>query len=239
MKFLFVLILFITNILFSKDIHLLTEPRPPFQIETKNGLAGIGADLIKEIQKKVGNKKDITVFPWKRSYYLTMNKKGYALFLTTRSKEREKLFKWVGPISSINLKFFKNASREDLQINSLDDARKVSSIILEEDTISTQILKKLEFKNLDINSISNYVFDKLIENKADLYISDEISFRYRLKLLNLENKIVPVKMKPFYSAKLYIAFNKDTDDKTIQKWQKALDEIKKDGTYLKILERYK
>lgn len=45
-------------------------------------------------------------------------------FLTTKSKQRENLFKWVGPISSMEIRFFKNAFREDLTINSLEDAKK-------------------------------------------------------------------------------------------------------------------
>jgi len=38
---------------------------------------------------------------------------------------------------------------------------------------------------------------------------------------------------------LYIAFNKNTPDTIIEKWQKALDDIKKDGTYQKILNKYR
>ncbi len=38
---------------------------------------------------------------------------------------------------------------------------------------------------------------------------------------------------------LYIAFSKNTPDDEVKKWQAALDELKKDGTYQKIVDKYK
>ncbi len=63
---------------------------------------------------------------------------------------------------------------------------------------------------------------------------------YKLKNMNLRKKIVPVKMEEaIYESKLYIAFNKNTKNSIIKKWQKALNEIKTDGTYEKIINKYK
>ena len=224
----------------SDDIQPLTETWTPYQIEKKDGLSGISIDLVREIQKRIGNKNEIKVFPWKRGYNITLKKSGYALFLTTRSKQRENLFKWVGPVASMKLVFFKNVYRKDLKINSMDDAKKVKSIVVAEKTIAYEKLTEYKFKNLEINSLANYSLKKLQENKVDLYPVEYDAFVYKLKEMGLEDIIVPVQMKePIYESQLYIAFNKQTDEKTILKWQKALDEIKADGTYSEILKRYR
>ncbi len=234
-------IFIITLSVFATDgIQPLTETWTPYQMETKNGLTGISVDLIKEIQKRVGNTKEIKVFPWKRGYDITLNKKGYALFLTTKSKKREDLFKWVGPISSMRLVFFKNASRKDLKINSLKDAKKVDSIAVAQKTISHEKLTEYKFQNLKVNALANYSLTKLKENKVDLYPVEYHAFMYKLKKMGLDKKIIPVNMKEaIYESKLYIAFNKQTDNTIINKWQKVLDEIKSDGTYKQILNKYK
>jgi polar amino acid transport system substrate-binding protein len=237
----YILVLFFVIELFSQDtIQPLTEQWTPYQMETDKGLTGISVDLVKEIQKRIGNKKEIKLFPWSRGYNITLKKTGYALFLTTRSKKRENLFKWVGPVSSMRLTFFKNAHRTDLEINSLEDAKKVKSIVVANDTIANEKLMEYGFKNLELNKLANYSLKKLRENKIDLYPVEYHAFMYKLKGLGLDKVIVPVKMKePIYESKLYIAFNKDTDDETIKRWQSALDAIKKDGTYQEILNRYK
>lgn len=238
-KIIFIFLIFVS--IYAKDtIQPLTEIWTPYQMETKNGLHGISVDLIKEIQKRIGNTKKIQITTWNRGYDVTLNKKGYALFLTTRSEHREKLFKWVGPTTSMKLVFFKNKNRKDLKISTLEDAKKVDSIVVAKKTIAHEKLLEFGFKNLEINSLANYSFKKLRENKVDLYPVEYYGFRYKLKQLHLENEIVPVVMKnPIYESQLYIAFNINTDDTIIQKWQNALDKIKKDGTYEKILNRYK
>jgi polar amino acid transport system substrate-binding protein len=236
-----ILIFFISYYSYALDTtQLLTEIWTPYQMETEEGLEGISIDLVKEIQRRVGNTKKIQVTSWNRGYDLTLNKKGYALFLTTKSEERDKHFKWVGPISSMKLVFFKNKQRKDLNILSLDDAKKVNSIIVAKKTIEIEKLTEFGFENLEINSLANYSFKKLYDNKVDLYPVEYYGFLYKLKKLGLEEKIVPVKMKnPIFESQLYIAFNISTEDEVIKLWQDALNEIQKDGTYLKILNRYK
>jgi len=240
MKIILLIIIF-TFSLHAKDvIQPLTEPWMPYQMETEQGLEGISVDLVKEIQKRIGNEQKIKVYPWSRGYNLTLKKTGYALFLTTKSKKREKLFKWVGPISSMKLLFFKNANRKDLDIRSLEDAKKVKSIAVAVDNIAHQKLVELGFKNLYVNKLANYSLKKVLESKTDLYPTEYYSFLYELKKKNLQNKIVPVKMQePIMESQLYIAFNKETPQSVIKKWQDALDKIKKDGTYEKILKKYR
>jgi len=235
------LLLLISSVIHASDnIQPLTETWTPYQMETKDGLKGISIDLVKEIQSRIGNKKNIQITPWNKGYDVTLKNSGYALFLTTRSKKRENLFKWVGPVSSVRLVFFKNKKRKDLHIKTLEDAKKVDSIVVAKKTIANEKLLELGFENLEINTLANYSLTKLLENKVDLYPVAYDGFLYKLKKLNLENQIVPVEMKkPIYESKLYIAFNINTDDKIINKWQKSLDDIKNDGTYHKILNRYK
>ena len=229
-----------SNLIASDNIQPLTETWTPYQIESENGLSGISVDLVREIQKRIGNTKEIKVFSWNRGYNITLKKEGYALFLTTRSQKRENLFKWVGPISSMKLVFFKNHFRKDLNINSLEDAKRVKSIAVAQKTIAQEKLLEYGFKNLDINSLANYSLKKLQEDKTDLYPVEYHAFKYKLKGMDLEDKIIPVKMRePIYESKLYIAFNKQTDDKVKKNWQNALDEIKADGTYERILNRYR
>ena len=39
------------------------------------------------------------MMPWNRSYMTIQNENDIVVFLMTRTKEREELFKWVGPLA--------------------------------------------------------------------------------------------------------------------------------------------
>ena len=88
------------------DMVLLTENFPPYNM-AKNGknfaqdenINGIATDIVREIFKRADINYSLTLrFPWERIYKLTLEKPGYGVFVMARLPDREKLFKWVGPI---------------------------------------------------------------------------------------------------------------------------------------------
>ncbi|WP_158006870.1 transporter substrate-binding domain-containing protein [Piscirickettsia litoralis] len=93
---------------FAKLI-IITEQYPPFNYKDttkkagkKQQLTGIAVDILKQTYLNAGlklNLNDIKILPWSRGYYLAQQAHlTNMLFSTARTKEREDLFKWVGPI---------------------------------------------------------------------------------------------------------------------------------------------
>ena len=229
-----------TYSLSADKIKLLTEEYMPFQMITDGKLTGISIEIVQEIQKKVGNNEKIRLYPWNRGYNLTLKKEGYALFLTTRTKKREKLFKWVGPIINYDVLFFKLKSNTK-KYHTLTDAKKAKSIGVDKNDVKEQFLIENNFKNLQYkisgNKQSN--LEKLVNNQIELWPSGHKSALYMIKKYKLQNKVVATKIPLFVQASLNIAFNKNTPEFIIKKWQRALDDIKKDEVYSKILNKYK
>ncbi len=222
------------------EIKLLTENMSPWQMKDGDTLTGSSVEIIKEIQKRVNNKEKIIMLPWNRSYNMTLKKDGYALFSTTRTKQREDLFKWVGPLAKVGSSMYKHIDNKTIY-NSLYDARKAVNIVVTNNDVQEQYLSKLGFKNLTIrfDKSAQSNFQYLVKKKAELMPIPTSIGAYQLKKLGLKNKIVLTKIKPYFMKELYIAFNINTPDYIINRWQKALDKIKADGTYQKIMNRYK
>ncbi len=224
------------------DIKFMTESYPPFNFKSNGRLAGIAVNLIEEMFLKVGSKltrKDIEMLPWARAYlYITHStKEQIGLFSMTRSKEREHLFKWVGPLSESRIVLIAPKSKK-IVINSIDDINKHRVGVVRDD-VGEQllILKGVKSINLDV------VFDlqlnalKLVRNRIDLWACGEIVAKWTLK----QNNVNPNDYETVHvlqQGSNYFAFNLATDDQVINKLQKALDELKVDGTHEKILDRY-
>lgn len=113
LKFLVLLPLLICLSLIAKaevnpktNIILLTENYPPFNmsVNDKNfargdNIDGLSTDIVREMFKRANVKYRLSLrFPWSRIYKLTLQKRNYGLFSTTRTEAREDLFKWVGPL---------------------------------------------------------------------------------------------------------------------------------------------
>ena len=239
-KIIVISLLLVSISLAANKIKLLTEENPPFQMTIDEKLTGISIDIVKEIQRRVGNNEKIRVFPWNRGYNLTLKKEGYALFLTTRTEQREKLFKWVGPIVNYNVLFFKLKSNTK-EYRTLNDAKKAKSIGAVKNDAKEQLLIENNFKNLQYkisgNKQSN--LEKLVNGQIELWSSSNRSALYMIKKYKLQNKVVATKVPAFAQYSLNIAFNKDTPEYIIKKWQKALNDLKTDGIYIQIINKYK
>lgn len=215
---------------------IMTEEFPPFNHTEDGWLTGLSADIMTEILKRVGHPDNTKVLPWARAYTLIQNKEDHILYSMTRTEQRENLFKWVGPVASNKWVFFARKGH-DISINSLDDAKKVKKIGAYRNDAAELFLKTNGFTNIEsvLNDLANV--KKLVAGRIDLWIVGELQGFHKASLsvgsTQGMEKVFDVK-----DTQLYIAFSKSTPDAVIAKWQAALDEIKKEGLYDKILKKY-
>ena len=235
------ILIIISDLLRADNIKLMTEIFPPYQHHdtVNNKLIGISTEIVQEIQKRVNNTNKIKIYPWARGMKIVNKKENIALFSMLRTKERENKYKWVGPLSKIQLLFFKKKG-SDIVLNSIEDARKVKKIGVTKNVANYDILTSKGFKNLDVISsgADEKNIKKLVKKRIDLWLALKISGLYSAKSLGFKGEIVPIDNVIVFEGNLYIAFNKKTEDKIISKWQKALEELELSGTIDKIKERY-
>jgi polar amino acid transport system substrate-binding protein len=230
-----IFLIFFTVISLFANITLMSEENAPYNFTNQNGqFVGLATEIVHKINPN--GKQDIKVMKWAKAYNIIQKKSNKVLFAMTRNAQREKMFKWVGPIAYNKIVFFAKKG-SNIKINSLDDARHVNSIGTYKNDIGELILKKYGFANLDSvnNDLQN--LKKLKSGRINLWISSELRAIHDAKNIGIDNileKVFDVKIN-----ELYIAFSKDTSDVVIKSWQKALDELKASGEYDKILRKYK
>lgn len=221
----------------ADDITLLTEDTPPVNYLDENNMpAGLSVELVKEMAKRVGDPGQIQVVPWARGYKDAREKPNTALFSTTRTPDREPLFKWVGPLLNKEVVLYKKKGN-DLTISTIDDAKKVGMIGAYKDDSKEQLLKKKGFTNLDSSSEDTANPKKLVAGRIDLWISTTIQAGETCKLASVD----PAEIEPtltLQTQQLYLAFSKSTEDTVVTQWQRAFDEMVKDGTAARIRAKY-
>jgi len=240
LKILFFFLIFTVS-LHSKTLNLMTEIFPPYQYKSNidNSLIGISIEIIRAIQKELGTKDNIKVYPWSRGIKMLQKKKNTALFSMLRTKEREKKFKWVGPLTKMQLVFFKKRG-SSIVLNSLEDAKKISKIGVTRNVANYDILTEKGFENLDIikSGVDEQNIQKLVKGRIDLWLALKKSGLYNAKEMGCGGQITPIENIIVFEGDLYIAFNKDTKDSVINRWQNALDKIRKNRLITKIQARY-
>ncbi|WP_434559190.1 ABC transporter substrate-binding protein [Pseudomonas sp. Z5-35] len=219
---------------------LLTENFPPYNM-AKNGknfaqdenIHGIAVDIVREIFKRADITYSLTLrFPWERIYKLALENPGYGVFVMARLPEREKLFKWVGPIGPDDWIMLAKADSK-IALDSLEQARQYRIGAYKGDAIAETLAKQGLKPIVVLRDQDNA--KKLVNGQIDLWATGDPAGRYLARQEGVNDLKTVLR---FNSAELYLALNKDVPDEVVARLQKALDELRKEGAVDAIMARY-
>ncbi|POF40023.1 amino acid ABC transporter substrate-binding protein [Pseudomonas laurylsulfativorans] len=222
------------------DLVLLTENFPPYNM-AKNGknfaqdenINGIATDIVREIFKRADITYSLTLrFPWERIYKLTLEKPGYGVFVMARLPDREKLFKWVGPIGPDDWIMLAKADSK-ITLETLNDARKYKIGAYKGDAIAETLSKQGLNPIVVLRDQDNA--RKLVNGQIDLWATGDPAGRYLARQEGVNGLKTVLR---FNSAELYLALNRDVPDETVAKLQVALDQMRKEGRVDEIMAQY-
>lgn len=235
---------FVTTItLQATEIRMMTENYPPYNMEIDGELEGLSIDVLEAMLKQMNSKKDredIELLSWSESYSSALEVKNNMVFSTTRTKSREKLFKWVGPICKTIVGITALKSK-NIVIKNASDLNKYKIGAMKSDIGETLLLENSISKN------NIYTIDGTNSLATSFYriereIIDMLAYETKVAFYSIDlNGYEIDDYEVVYTLEkndLYFAFNKQTSDLVIQKWQKALDNIKSNGIYDKIIKNY-
>ena len=218
-------------------LFLYCEDDKPLQFYDENKkLTGLTVEVVQEIQRRLGNKDRIQVVPWSRGIDKLNKEANSFLFTMARTPEREPLYQWIGPIMFIEYGLYVKAD-STIKINKLEDAKKIGLIGVYRDDIRDQTLSKLGFTNLDrANSVASS-FKKLMIGRIAAYADAKKGVPITANLAGYQASDVKLAYDLFKNP-LYIAVSKNTDPAIVAQWNKTLEDMKKDKSFLKILKKY-
>lgn len=224
----------------AEPLVLLTENLPPFSMAASGGnfakdadVQGISSDTVRALCSQAQLECQLILrFPWDRLYKQALDSKGYGLFSTIRTPEREALFKWVGPIAVSDWVLMAKAD-STITLDSLEQAGAYRIGGYRNDAISQFLIDRGVTVQTSLQDKEN--LNKLEKNLIDLWATDEVGGRYMAKQSPLGALKV---VHRFNSADLYLALNKETPDDLVQKLQRALDQMRARGELGAIKDAY-
>jgi len=226
------------------EITFMTENYPPFNFKQNNKLQGISVDLMLLMLQKIDAKQvrtDIHILPWARAYTTVLEERNTALFSMTRTKKREKLFKWVGPISDTTIALIARKDRH-IKITTIKDINGFKLGVVRDD-IGEQLLHTLGVNKTNIESTGGVdAIHKLLKmldrRRFDLFSYEFAVASWEMKKLGFDLTEYEMVYK-LSQAQLYFAFHKDTSNNIIELLQEALDDLKKEKKYDKVIQKYR
>jgi polar amino acid transport system substrate-binding protein len=214
-------------------LYLTTEAAAPHSMLEGRRVVGIGTDTVREIMGRARIEHTIVLLPWKRAFTAALERSVTCVFSTTRTPERETLFKWIGPIGEADWVLMGRADRK-LQLNTLDEARRVRIGTYNGDARDLYLRER----GFDVDPAPNDLINprKLMADRIDLWAASIRRGSAALARMGYADKIVPVLV--FNRIRVYLACNRDVPDALTTRMEAALESMERDGTLQRILHRY-
>ena len=161
---------------------------------------GFSVEVLEEMSKVLNIKSEIKFYPWARAYSLALNTKDVAVFTMARTKVREKIFKWVGPISDREIYMWKLKKNANIEVNTIDDIKNFLVATVRDEAGEKQ-LQSLGFtRNKNIFPFASVAktYQMLYAKRVDFIYGLEFTTLFGLKKLGYDtNEIEKTK---FYDA---------------------------------------
>ena len=172
-------------------------------------------------------REHIHVRPWARGYRQALVGSKVMLFSMARTPDRERNFKWVGPIMKIRIAAL--AKRENaIRIKLANDFSRYAIGTVRDDA-GEQMLNKLDvhntFKTFQVSPTPQALVKKLNLGRIEIMVLDEIVAHKLMEAQGLKPEKFEV-VYVFKETESYFAFSKDVSHQLLQSLQNGLNKLK-------------
>lgn len=226
----------------APSIKLVTEHLPPFQMETPQGLTGYATEIVQATMAQAKIDYTVEVMSWSRAYNLALRDANTCIYSISKGAEREQHFQWIGAISYSLTSIYSLKKRHDIQIKTLEDAKKYT-IAVTKDDITHHFLLSRGFKEGEQLYVIENVYSMLNILKGrkniDLIIVNDTILKYRAE----ESGVPFIELKkqlelPELPLDFYLACSKKTDKAVADQLAASLQKLKDSGKFQQIRDQW-
>ena len=231
----------------AKNIGNALDPQTPFTIYSTRIVPLIMPDMekhgflydlmceiserVSRIDSRITTMPKIVLRPWNRSFKIVERSSNKLMLPMTRLLAREDKFTWITKVMDIQYAFFSTTNR----IDSLEAARSLDKVAVYRNTSHEVFLLKHGFSNLS-RSTGELNAAMLERGRVDAWYSSVSEALWLWKTLGLKGTLGVGNI--VHSTPLWLVASKDFPFELVPIFQKVLQDIREDGTYLQIYKNY-
>ncbi len=218
----------------AAPLRVVTSHLPPLVNEPGGQSPGALHEIVLELCKRVNVTPSVAFVPWKRAVFLTESGAGTTIFPLTRTPEREHKFRWLVSLYEEDYVFL--APRGRAFDVSQPANMKAMRIALIRGSSLKAVLVQMGYKHIvDARSVDE-VHRFLVAGIADAAYGERSIVRTLLRTRSAEADFDY--SAPISRTAAWLAGSRDVAEIQAARFQRAMQDMKADGSYFAILKRY-
>lgn len=217
------------------EVQLVAGDVAPYSYKEGGADKGVAYDLLKEMAKRVGHSGKIEMQPFVRALE-SAKSPGTLAVPIGRNAAREKQYKWIAQL--LKEDFVVVASTQSkMDISSLD-AIKGLRVGVMRGSVGERIVLDKGFTNVDAAASEEANAKKLDNGRMDIWVGAWNTIINAQRLAGFD--VTKLRRGAVaQNIQIYLAADLAFDDAEAAKWVAALEAMKKDGSYQRIVTAYK
>ena len=229
------LLLLYSCMLHAYDVRVYTEILEPHQYYNDDGeLTGYSVEVVNKMFELTGDRLNLEVLPWARAYQKILREPDTMIFSIARTTSREDLFHWVGTLSTERVFFWGHKVEFPQPFKHLDEV-KIFSIAATLEANPEQFLTRNQFPQVYRLSSQSQVLKMLFNHRVDLVVYNTLGIKLYAEQNGRDfSAIAPLFEVEELNSELSVAFNKQSNEQLVSRYQVALQELYRNGTIRKL-----
>ncbi|WP_457439207.1 substrate-binding periplasmic protein [Pseudomonas sp. TE3786] len=223
----------------AEPYQVVTEEWAPYNYLENQQLTGMATDIVRAIMALTGDDFEVLVLPSMRATLALQNRPKTIMYSLFRTRQREPLYKWVGPIVEESIFPYQLAQGRP-PVYSMEQLQRVAKITTRHAGLVPERMLALGFSNLDRSANqSRQLYRMLLAGRTDVIVGDTpAGVEYYSRELNIAPGVLRQIPVEIHRSALYIAFSRDSDDTLVAAWASALEQLRQSGELQRIRQRY-
>ncbi|MCW8277667.1 transporter substrate-binding domain-containing protein [Pseudomonas sp. PCH199] len=220
----------------AADLNMLTDNHPPLHFQQGGQLVGFGVDVVRALAERTGDHVNLQQLPLLRALHVASTEPATGVFTVLRTAERDGRYQWVGPLLEVETALY-SADSSRPPVHNLLEAGSLGRIVVPRKWLVYSYLQQQGLTNLYGVGSPEQMMRLARMGRTDFVVSDTLS----IATLAREEGLAPSQLHyqmPLMQQGSYIAFSLQTDARQVARWQKALDEMTRDGLLEQIKQRW-
>lgn len=223
----------------GEKITVVTEDWPPYNYEENGKLSGFSTEVVEAVLKGAGLEYGMRIYPWARAYKMAQHDPNVLIYTISRTPERENAFHWIGPIAPRTIYLFKMKARQDVNVTSLNDAKKYDIGLVRNDATHKFFAGHgFDPEHLVLTNGEDQNIKMLSVDRVDLITGNELALSHLVKAVGLDYALIERSLRIIDEGGYYMAFSKATPEEVVAKARQTFERLEAEGTIDTIREKY-
>jgi polar amino acid transport system substrate-binding protein len=219
----------------AEEIHVLAGNIAPFAYIENNKIVGVSVELVQEMARRQGKQVRVDLVPFARAYQVGKLSSSTLILQVGRTSSRESQFSWIVPLyQEPFLVFVRPDGIVDPDIVTHGAPGPVGIL---HNGLGEELARELGVTPLDPSSDELTNARKLMAGHISAWLASQNTAAYAMRIAGFDLKNL-IHGKILRRYPLYLAAAPGYSIQNATLWVQAMEQMKADGTFQKILDKY-